>query len=135
MNASDERGIGVIREKVKKFAQLMCVKNNDKTYLCPTFKIIILDEADLLTQDAQSALRRVIEDNSSTTRFCIICNYVTKYSLFHVESLSLYLQDVLSSDSSRFLLRHKCKNSKKYAKMNKSKYKKDSFLHFLKREI
>lgn len=50
----------MIREKVKKFAQLMCVKNNDKTYLCPNFKIIILDEADLMTNDAQSALRRVI---------------------------------------------------------------------------
>jgi replication factor C subunit 2/4 len=76
----------VIREKVKKFAQLMCVKNNDKAYLCPNFKIIILDEADLMTHDAQSALRRVIEDNSSTTRFCIICNYITKYIKFHIES-------------------------------------------------
>ena len=42
------------------------------------FQIVILDEADLLTNDAQSALRRIIEDNSAQTRFCIICNYVSK---------------------------------------------------------
>lgn len=92
LNASDERGIGVIREKVKKFAQLMCVKSTDRyppslfrTYPCPNFKIIVLDEADLMTNDAQSALRRVIEDNSATTRFCIICNYVTKYPFPYAE--------------------------------------------------
>jgi replication factor C subunit 2/4 len=42
------------------------------------YKIAILDEADLLTNDAQHALRRIVEDNSTRTRFCIICNYVTK---------------------------------------------------------
>ena len=76
LNASDDRGIQAIREKVKSFAQKIVTKLETKSLA--DFQIIILDEADLLTNDAQSALRRIIEDNSSQTRFCIICNYVSK---------------------------------------------------------
>ncbi|KGG50580.1 hypothetical protein DI09_63p40 [Mitosporidium daphniae] len=71
LNASDERGIGVVREKIKSFAKTLI--NSP-----PFFKLIILDEADCMTYDAQAALRRIIEAYSSTTRFCILCNYVHK---------------------------------------------------------
>ncbi len=78
LNASDERGIKVIREKIKTFAQQSIKVSTDKDKKYPTFKIIILDEADMLTTDAQSALRRIIEKYSKVTRFCLICNYITR---------------------------------------------------------
>lgn len=78
LNASDDRGIKVVREKIKKFAMAMPQKQPKGEFLSPNYKIIILDEADLMTNDAQSALRRIIEDYASSTRFCIICNYITK---------------------------------------------------------
>ena len=81
LNASDERGISIVREKVKDFARMQLSNPpphyKDK-YPCPPYKIIILDEADSMTQDAQSALRRTMETYSKITRFCLICNYVTR---------------------------------------------------------
>jgi replication factor C subunit 2/4 len=72
LNASDERGIDVIRDKVKNFASRSI--NTEKA----PFKLIILDEADSMTNDAQSALRRIIEKYTNVTRFCLICNYVSR---------------------------------------------------------
>ena len=69
INASDERGIDTIRDKVQGFASSASFK---------PIKIVILDEADSMTIDAQSALRRIIEDHVKTIRFCIICNYISK---------------------------------------------------------
>lgn len=81
LNASDERGISIVREKVKDFARMQLTnppKGYKDRFPCPPFKIIVLDEADSMTQDAQSALRRTMETYSKITRFCLICNYVTR---------------------------------------------------------
>lgn len=85
LNASDDRGIDVVRDQIKEFA-------GTKKLFSSGVKLIILDEADSMTSDAQAALRRgmhcicihsmicvaVIEKYTSNTRFCMICNYVNK---------------------------------------------------------
>lgn len=68
MNASDERGIDTIREKVKRFARSSPVGEAD-------YQIIFMDEADQLTKDAQASLRRIMEEFSDGTRFFMSCNY------------------------------------------------------------
>jgi replication factor C small subunit len=77
LNASDERGIKMVRERVKEFAAVMklSTSNNDDD---KPYRVIILDEADEMTSEAQTALRRIIEDSSKTTRFIIICNYLSQ---------------------------------------------------------
>ena len=74
LNASDERGINIVRGKIISFSKVS-IGNADKRYLCPPFKVIILDEADEMTKEAQSALRKVMEEYLHITRFVFICNY------------------------------------------------------------
>ncbi|MBU4070473.1 MAG: replication factor C small subunit [Nanoarchaeota archaeon] len=71
LNASDERGINIVREKVKNFART-------KSLGVVPFKVIFLDEADALTPEAQQALRRTMENYSATCRFILSCNYSSK---------------------------------------------------------
>jgi len=71
LNASDERGIDVIRQKVKDFARTKALGD-------VPFKVIFLDEADALTREAQQALRRTMENFTSTCRFLLSCNYSSK---------------------------------------------------------
>ncbi|MEK6828713.1 MAG: replication factor C small subunit [Nanoarchaeota archaeon] len=71
LNASDERGINIVREKVKNFARTKSLGE-------VPFKVIFLDEADALTPEAQQALRRTMENFSNTCRFILSCNYSSK---------------------------------------------------------
>jgi len=73
LNASDDRGIETVREEIKNFASTKMVFAAKEG-----FKLIILDEADMMTTAAQGALRRVIEQYTQNVRFCIICNYVNR---------------------------------------------------------
>ena len=114
LNASDERGISIVREKVKDFARMQLSNpppQYKSRYPCPPYKIIILDEADSMTQDAQSALRRTMETYSKITRFCLICNYVTRiidplasrcskfrFKLLDQENAQSRIQDIANSE-------------------------------------
>jgi len=89
LNASDDRGIDVVRNTIKDFARTKSIGD-------VPFKIIYLDECDSLTRDAQQALRRTMENYSSSCRFCLSCNYSSKLmdpiqsrcSIFRFKSLS-----------------------------------------------
>ena len=71
LNASDDRGINIVRNEIQDFASTRTIFSNK-------FKLIILDECDAMTKDAQMALRRVMEKYVRNARFCLICNYVSK---------------------------------------------------------
>ncbi|KAI0080561.1 P-loop containing nucleoside triphosphate hydrolase protein [Panus rudis PR-1116 ss-1] len=110
LNASDERGISIVREKIKNFARqtpkAQAVASDGQSYPCPPYKIIILDEADSMTQDAQAALRRIMETYARITRFCLVCNYVTRIIDPLASRCSKFRFKPLDSSSTATRLRH-----------------------------
>jgi DNA polymerase III delta prime subunit len=98
INASDENGIDIIRDKVKTFAS---------TSTFQPLKIVILDESDFLTQPAQAALRNLIEEYSITTRFVLTCNYIERL----IEPLQSRCEvHILKPPSKGDVARHICTN-------------------------
>ncbi|HME56269.1 MAG TPA: replication factor C small subunit [Candidatus Lokiarchaeia archaeon] len=105
LNASDERGIDMIRTKIKVFASM-------QEFLDVPFKIIILDEADSITRDAQSALRRTMEIASNNVRFILMCNFadeiiepiksrcaVMRFKPLNHDTTKQHLQYILNQES------------------------------------
>ena len=98
MNASDERGIDVVRTKIRDFARTRPI-NGD-------FKIIFLDEADALTSDAQNALRRTMESYTQTCRFILSCNYSSKIIEPLQSRCSVFRFKRLSRDAVKKRIKH-----------------------------
>jgi replication factor C subunit 3/5 len=74
LNGSDDRGINIVRGKIQKFASA-------DTMFSTGIKLIILDEVDYMTVEAQNALRQIMDDYAYNVRFCLICNYISKIIL------------------------------------------------------
>eukprot|EP01024_Parvocaulis_polyphysoides_P004930 TRINITY_DN11229_c1_g1_i1.p1 TRINITY_DN11229_c1_g1~~TRINITY_DN11229_c1_g1_i1.p1 ORF type:complete len:324 (-),score=33.31 TRINITY_DN11229_c1_g1_i1:206-1177(-) len=104
LNASDDRGIDVVRNKIKSLSSYVVKQSLD----CPPFKIIILDEADQMTVDAQNALRRMMEVNSNNTRFILICNYVSKIIPALVSRCAVYRFQALPQEAIREYIQRVC---------------------------
>lgn len=94
LNASDDRGIDVVRNQIKDFASTMQIFSKG-------FKLIILDEADAMTAVAQNSLRRIIEKYTKTTRFCILANYAHKLNPALVSRCTRFRFQPLDSASVR----------------------------------
>jgi replication factor C subunit 3/5 len=94
LNASDDRGINVVREQIKTFA-------STRQIFSKGFKLVILDEADSMTNAAQNALRRIIEKYTAHTRFCILANYTHKLNPALVSRCTRFRFSPLSDEAVR----------------------------------
>ena len=100
----------MVRTKIKTFAQGSVGSSGGRGsgYPCPPYKIIILDEADSMTEAAQAALRRIMETYSSVTRFCLVCNYVSRIIDPLASRCSKFRFKPLSASSIKARLAHIC---------------------------
>ena len=106
INASEERGIEIIRNKVKNFVITKCI------YKVQPFKLVILDEADSMTFSAQSMLRRIIEDYTENARFCLICNKVKNIDLAIQSRCTQFKFSNLPKDEMKDAIITICKDNK-----------------------
>lgn len=118
LNASNERGIETVRTKIKNF-----VSNKNSIFLPiefrQIFKLVILDEIDSMTVEAQGMLRQTIEKNSHSTRFCLICNDIDKINIALQSRCTLFRFPPLSSKDMKIRLLEICT-------IEKIKYKDDA---------
>jgi replication factor C subunit 3/5 len=110
LNASDDRGIDVVREQIKTFAstkQIFALGGGggaSRGGSMASYKLIILDEADAMTNTAQMALRRIMEKYTTNTRFCIIANYSHKLSPALLSRCTRFRFSPLKEQDIRFLV-------------------------------
>ena len=97
LNASDERGIDIIRSQINQFV-------NSKTMFLNGMKFVILDEVDYMTKNAQQALRYILQNFSNSVRFCLICNYISRIDEgLQNEFLRLRFNQLPKNDIIKFL--------------------------------
>lgn len=101
LNASDDRGIDVVRDQIKMFSSTRQIFAKQGS-----FKLVILDEADSMTNVAQNALRRIIEKYSAHTRFCILANYVHKLNPALVSRCTRFRFSPISQDAIKSRIQH-----------------------------
>ena len=92
LNASNHRGIEVVRKEIKSFVTTRMMFSNKP-------KLVILDEADAMTMDAQLALRRIMDKYSNNAKFCIICNYIRKIHPSLISRCTLFRFKTLNNDA------------------------------------
>jgi replication factor C subunit 3/5 len=124
LNASDERGIDIIRNQISFFV-------NSKPLFHGGMKFVILDEVDYMTKNAQQALRYLLQNYSNTARFCLICNYISKIDEgLQNEFLRLRFNQLPKDDILTFL-----KNISKSEKLNINEKSLECIQHLYKSDM
>jgi len=119
INASEERGIEIVRNKIKNFVTSKCIFKEFQ------FKLVILDEADAITFTAQSMLRRIIEDFTENARFCLICNKIKNIDPAIQSRCTIFKFSQLGKDDIKRAITNICKE-------NKIQYTNDGFDYLIK---